>query len=107
MSIKRLLALMLIAFALASTVAIGEVPAGSITVKVYDAYLKQPRPGAWIFIDGGSQARARTDQNGQAFISGLGYGIHELKVCKVGPWICSKKNVSVRPGRTLIVSFKI
>jgi|WetSurMetagenome_2_1015567.scaffolds.fasta_scaffold342024_1 hypothetical protein len=107
MSIKRLLALMLIAFALASTVAIGEVPAGSITVKVYDAYLKQPRPGAWIFIDGGSHAIAKTDQNGQASISGLGYGIHEVKVCKVGPWICSKKNVSVRPGRTLIVSFKI
>jgi len=104
---KRLLALTLIAFALASTVAIGEVPAGSITVKVYDACLKHPRPGAWIFIDGGSQARARTDQNGQAFISRLSYGIHEVKVCKVGPWICSKKNVSVRPGRTLIVSFKI
>jgi hypothetical protein len=104
---KRLLALTLIAFALASTVAIGEVPSGSITVKVYDACLKHPRPGVWIFIDGGSQARARTGQNGQAFISRLGYGIHEVKVCKVGPWICSKKNVNLRPGRTLIVSFKI
>jgi len=104
---KRLLALTLIAFALASTVAIGEVPAGSITVKVYDACLKHPRPGAWIFIDGESHAKAKTDQNGQAFISGLSYGIHQVKVCKVGPWICSKKNVSVRPGRTLIVSFKI
>jgi hypothetical protein len=104
---KRLLALTLIAFALASTVAIGEVPAGSITVKVYDEFLNKPRPGVWIFVDSGSQAKAKTDQNGQAFISGLGYGIHEVKVCKVGPWICSKKNVSVRPGRTLIVSFKI
>jgi hypothetical protein len=98
---------MLIAFALASTVAIGEVPAGSITVKVYDECLKQPRPGVWIFVDSGSQAKAKTDQNGQALISGLSYGIHEVKVCKVGPWFCSKKNVSVRPGRTLIVSFKI
>jgi Xaa-Pro aminopeptidase len=104
---KRLLALTLIALALASTVAIGEVPSGSITVKVHDACLKHPRPGVWIFIDGGSQARARTDQNGQAFISGLGYGIHEVKVCKVGPWICSKKNINLRPGRTLIVPFKI
>jgi len=98
---------MLIAFALASTITLGEVPAGSITVKLYDACLKQPRSGAWVFVDGGSQAKAKTDQNGQAFVSGLSYGIHEVKVCKVGPWICSKKNVSVRPGRTLIVSFKI
>ena len=98
---------MLIGFALASTVAIGEVPTGSIKVKVYDAYLKQPRLGAWIFIDGGSHAIAKTDQNGQALISGLSYGIHKVKVCKVGPWICSKKNVNLRPGRTLAVSFKI
>jgi hypothetical protein len=98
---------MLIAFALASTIAIGEVPAGSITVKAYDECLHKPRPGVWVFVDGGSQAKAKTDQNGQAFISGLSFGIHEVKACKVGPWICSKKNVSVRPGRTLIVSFKI
>ena len=59
------------------------------------------------YVDSGSYAKAKTDQSGKALISGLTYGIHEVKVCKVGPWICSKTNINLRSGRTLIVSFKI